>query len=104
LFFTDPASRNRDQVRFKVAVPVPSETKVVEEGKAAVEEISGCQVAFLTVLGPYTNLEEAYTQLHSWVFQHGYQPADAPREVYVKWGKNMPPQEWVTEIHAPVKR
>jgi effector-binding domain-containing protein len=53
---------------------------------------------------PYTSLEDAYTQLFGWVFQHGYHPTDAAREVYVRRGEDMPPDEWETVIQVPVGR
>lgn len=60
------------------------------------------EVRYLTVRGPYTSLEDAYSKLFGWVFQNGRQPTDAAREVYVKWSEEMPPEEWVTEIQVPV--
>jgi AraC family transcriptional regulator len=104
LYYDDPATVAPEMVRFKVAVPVPPETPEVAEGAAAVEVLPEAEVAYLTIRGPYTNLEDAYSQLFGWVFQHGRKPADAAREVYVRWGESMPPEEWVTEIQVPVGR
>lgn len=87
-----------------MAIPVSPETPEVAEGGAAVELLSEAEVAYLTVRGPYTNLEDAYTQLFGWVLQNGYQPADAAREVYVRWGEEMPPEEQVTEVQVPMGR
>ena len=102
LYYDDPASVAPEEVRFKVAMPVAAETPEFAEGGAAVEVLPEAEVAYLTVRGPYTNLEDAYSQLYGWVFSNGFQPADAAREVYVKWGEAMPPEEWVTEIQVPV--
>lgn len=85
-----------------MAMAIKPETPEVAEGRAAVEELPAAEVAYLTVRGPYTNLEDAYTQLYGWVIQHGRAPADAAREVYVRWGEETPPGEWVTEIQVPV--
>jgi len=104
LYYDDPASVSPEEVRFKVAMPVAAETPEVAEGGAAVEVLAEADVAYLTVEGPYTNLEEAYGQLFGWVFSNGFQPKDAAREVYVKWGEAMPPEEQVTEIQVPVGR
>ena len=104
LYYDDPASVPPEEVRFKVAMPVAAETPEVAEGGAAVEVLPEAEVAYLTVRGPYTNLEDAYGQLFGWVFSNGFQPKDAAREVYVKWGETMPPEEWVTEIQVPVGR
>ncbi len=104
LYYDDPSTVKPEDVRFKVAIPVSPETPAIAEGRAAVEELPAAEVAYLTVRGPYTNLEDAYDQLFGWVFQKGYRPTDAAREVYVRWGKEMPPEEWVTEIQVPVGR
>jgi effector-binding domain-containing protein len=104
LYYDDPSEVAPEEVRFKVAIPVPPETPTITEGKAAVELLPEAEVAYLTVRGPYTNLEDAYIQLFGWVSQNGYQPTDAAREVYVKWSEEMPPEEWVTEIQVPVGR
>ena len=104
LYYDDPKTVKPEMVKFKVAIPVSPETSEVAEGRAAVEELPAAEVAYLTVRGPYTNLEDAYDQLFGWVFQKGYRPTDAAREVYVRWGKEMPPEEWVTEIQVPVGR
>lgn len=104
LYYDDPSAVPPEEVRFKVAMPVAAETPEVAEGGAAVEVLAEAEVAYLTVRGPYTSLEEAYSQLFGWVFQNGYQPKDAAREVYVKWGESMPPEEQETEIQVPVGR
>ena len=104
LYYDDPASVAPEEVRFKVAVPVAAETPEVAEGAAAVEVLPEAEVAYLTVRGPYTNLEDAYSQLYGWVFSNGFQPADAAREVYVRWSESMPPEEWVTEVQVPIGR
>lgn len=104
LYYDDPSSVPPEEVRFKVAMPVAAETPAVAEGGAAVEVLPEAEVAYLTVEGPYTSLEDAYTQLYGWVFSNGFQPKDAAREVYVKWGETMPPEEQVTEIQIPVGR
>jgi DNA gyrase inhibitor GyrI len=104
LYYDDPGTVKPEEMRFKVAIRVPEETPEIAEGRAAVEELPAAEVAYLTVRGPYTNLEDAYNQLFGWVFQHGRQPKDAAREVYVRWGEEMPPEEWVTEIQVPVGR
>ncbi|KQC13528.1 MAG: hypothetical protein APR56_05150 [Methanosaeta sp. SDB] len=104
LYYDDPGAVPPEEMKFKVAIPVPTETKPIKEGNAAVEELPAAEVAYLTVRGPYTNLEDAYSQLFGWVFSNGFQPTDAAREVYVQWGESMPQEEWVTEIQVPVGR
>ena len=103
LYYDDPKEVKPEDVRFKVAVPVSKETPLISEGRAEVEELPAYEVAYLTIRGPYTNLEDAYKQLFGWVYKSGYRIIDASREVYVSWGEQMPPEEWITEIQAPIE-
>lgn len=103
IYYDDPRTVAPQEVRFKVAMLVPKETKPISEGEVAVEELPAREVAYMTVLGPYENLEKVYARLGAWVYQKGYRFADAPREVYVRWGKDVPQKDWVTEIQFPVE-
>jgi AraC family transcriptional regulator len=102
IYFDDPKSVEPSQMRFKVAMPVVQSTPLSAEGRAAVENLPGCKAATLRFTGPFDSLEQKYQRLAAWVMGNGYQFADAPREVYVRWGEEIPPEEWITEIQFPV--
>jgi len=103
LYYDDPKAVAPQQVRFKVAIPVPSDTQIGSEGSALVEIIPSYRAAYISVVGSYENLEEVYSRLARWVLENGHQFSDVPREVMVKWGETMPPEEWVTEVHFPIE-
>jgi hypothetical protein len=42
-----------------MAMAIKPETPEVAEGRAAVEELPAAEVAYLTIRGPYTSLEDA---------------------------------------------
>ncbi len=104
VYYSDPKTVSPQDVRFKVAVPVSNDIKMMSEDDFAVEKLPRHEVAYITIKGPYDNLEGAYGRLAEWVVQNNYRFADAPREVYVQWGENIPPEDWVTEIQFPVER
>ncbi|NPV62240.1 MAG: GyrI-like domain-containing protein [Methanotrichaceae archaeon] len=103
LYYDDPKAVASEDVRFKVAVPVPEDAPILADGLAQVETIPPYRAAYLTVRGSYENLEAVYQRLAAWVYQNGYLISDAPREVMIKWSENMPPEDWVTEIHFPIE-
>ena len=104
IYYDDPHSLAPENIRFKVAVPVPTNTTLMSEGRMAVEELPEREVAYITVYGPYNNLEDVYSQLNTWVYQNGYNVSDAPREVYVNWGEAIPSADMITEIQFPITR
>ncbi|MCJ7445944.1 MAG: GyrI-like domain-containing protein [Methanotrichaceae archaeon] len=104
IYFDDPKAVSPSEVRFKVAMPVPEETKIGSEGKAAIEILPEREVASLMIYGAYENLEEVYGMLNAWITQKGYGFADAPREVMVRYNESMPSQDWITEIQFPIER
>ena len=104
IYFDDPKSVDPAKVRFKVAIPVPKETKLISEGKAAVEVLPEHEMAYLTIYGTYETLEKVYSRLNAWITQKGYSLVDAPREVMVKYNESVSPQDWITEVQFPIKR
>jgi effector-binding domain-containing protein len=104
IYFDDPKSVYPSEVRFKVAIPVPNETKLISKGKAAIEVLPEREVAYITIHGTYENLEYVYNRLNAWIIQNGLSFADAPREVMIKYGENIQPQEWITEVQFPIGR
>ncbi|MFP4243347.1 MAG: MerR family transcriptional regulator [Chitinispirillaceae bacterium] len=63
------------------------------------------EAATLLHRGPYERLGKSYAELFAWIEEHGYRPADKPRESYIDgiWNKEDP-EEWLTEIQIPVKK
>jgi len=103
-YYDDPATTPPDQIRFKVGVPVPEGTGTMSEGDAAVEDVPPCEAACLRFMGSYDDLTDKYKAVFGFVMGKGLKVAGAPRELYVKWGEDMPPEEWVTEIQVPIER
>jgi effector-binding domain-containing protein len=104
IYFDDPKSVPLSEVGFKVAIPVPEGTKIVSEGKAAIEVLPEREVASLTIYGAYENLEEVYGMLNAWIMQKGYGFADALREIVVRYNESMLLRDWITEVQFPIER
>ncbi|HPE62534.1 MAG TPA: hypothetical protein PLQ49_00325 [Methanothrix sp.] len=54
-----------------MAITLPAEKPAIAEGREAVEELPAVEMAYLTVSGPYTSLEDACNKLFGWRFQKG---------------------------------
>lgn len=55
--------------------------------------------------GPYTSIGQAYGAIMQWVENNGYEIAGNIRESYVDgcWNKDDP-NEWLTEVQAPIRK
>lgn len=75
--------------------PPPHGTEVIELASAS----AVCGVH----LGPMTDIQDSWQQLHRWVIDNGYAFAGACRELYVK-AESDDQHDWVTELQQPVAR
>jgi AraC family transcriptional regulator len=85
-------------VAFPIAAPV--------EGSEAVTcyELPGGTMAKIVHRGPYEACEPAYIALLDWIVANNYMICDPTREVYLNDPREVPPEEILTEIYAPVER
>ncbi len=67
-------------------------------------ELAGGTMAKMVYTGPYEACQEAYTALYDWIVSNDYLITGPTREVYVNDPREVPPDELVTEIYAPVGR
>ncbi len=65
-------------------------------------ELPGGEMAKIVHKGPYEACESAYHALYAWVVDHGYMISDPTREVYLNDPREVPPEEILTEIYAPI--
>ena len=79
-------------------------TQSAEPGAPRIIDLAGGRHAVLRHQGPYAELHKAYTWLFgTWLPQSGEEPADRPCfEEYLNNPRDLPPQEWLTEISLPL--
>ncbi len=67
-------------------------------------DLAGGRHAVLRHKGPYAELHKAYDWLFgTWLPQSGEEPADRPCfEEYLNSPRDLPPEEWLTEICLPL--
>ncbi len=83
-------------VAFPIARPVESSETV------KCYHLPGGQMAKVVHKGPYEACEAAYDALYAWVVAHGYMISGPTREVYLNDPREVPPEELLTEIYAPI--
>ncbi len=67
-------------------------------------ELPGGTMAKMVYIGPYEACQEAYTVLYDWIVGNDYLITGPTREVYLNDPREVPPDEVITEIYAPVAR
>ena len=103
LYHDDPKSVPAANLRSQAAIGVPPDT-LVGPGMGLVH-MPALRAARLRFQGPYAELEPVYDRLYGeWLPTSGEEPADHPAfEHYVNDCRSLPPAEWLTDIHLPLK-
>ena len=103
VYLTSPASG--EEARWELWVPIEGGEINFgpDERRLGVKQIEPATVASGTYKGPYEGLGDAYSELESWIAEHGYQMCGAPREFYLNGPGEASPEEYLTEIQFPVK-
>lgn len=87
-----------------VEVILPVSGAVPDGGRVHAVELPAGAALQVRHLGPYDQLGAAYAELGMWMTEHGMQPADAVREVYLTSPGGMPDSaKWETLVIQPVQ-
>lgn len=99
----DPESVPAAQLRSVACLTVGPD--VVAEGPVRLLDIAAGPCVRIVHQGPYAELEAAYTWLYrDWLPRSGREPDDRPCfEEYLNDPHQLPPGEWLTAIHMPLK-
>lgn len=90
--------------QFVVQAGFPVADPVEPDGDVHHAVLPGGQAATTIHVGPYDEIEPAYTALTSWVTEHGGEPAGDPWEVYYSDPDEQPdPATWRTEVVLPYR-
>jgi len=84
-----------------VAVPVSGKVEGTDEIKCY--ELPGGKMAKIVHKGPYQECEFTYEKLFAWLGQRGKRVVGPTREVYLNDPREVPPEELLTEIYAPIE-
>jgi len=85
----------------EVALPVSLDADGCESVKHY--QLPGGRMAKIVHKGPYQGSLSAYEKLYTWLGCQGKKPTGPVREVYVNDPRDIPPEEILTEIYAPIE-
>ena len=84
-----------------VAVPVSGKVEGTDEIKCY--ELPGGKMAKIVHKGPYQECESTYEKLFAWLGQSGKRIVGPTGEVYLNDPREVPPEEFLTEIYALIE-
>lgn len=85
----------------EVAVPISEKVGGTDEIKSY--ELPGGRMAKIVHKGPYQDCGPAYEKLFAWLKENGKTLVGPTREVYLNDLREVPPEELLTEIYAPIE-
>ena len=87
----------------EVAIPVSGRVTVTDPS-IEIKNLPAMRVASLIHKGPYETISQAYTRLNEYVTKNGLKYAGPMMDLYLNDPNNVPKEEVMTEIQAPIKR
>lgn len=89
---------------FDAEIALPVAATVPETNQIRNSQIQGGDVAYLTHIGPYSQIPFAYGPLVAWIQEHGHEIDGPAREVYLTNPAEEPdPAKYHTEIAWPIR-
>jgi effector-binding domain-containing protein len=101
-YYEDPSKTAAKDLTCKLCFPTDTSAKGNDIVTTAMLPEEKCAV--VQYKGSYEASDNVWIALDKWVTEHNLVAAGAPSEVYLKGpADNVPPAEYLTEIHMPVK-
>ena len=97
------AYHNMDMQNLDVEIGIPVSRKLAGRDDIQAGEIPGGKAATCLYVGPYAEIEPAYTALSEWMKDNGYKATGVAYEMYLNDPEETPPQELQTQIAFPLK-
>jgi effector-binding domain-containing protein len=85
----------------EIAVPVAKEIEGTDQIRFY--ELPGGKMAKTVHKGPYEECEGTYQELFAWICQNQKRITGPTREIYLNDPREVPPEEILTEIYAPIE-
>ena len=86
----------------EVAVPISEVVGITGDEEIRVYKLPGGKMARIIHKGPYEECSPTYEKLFSWFAEKGKRIVGPIREVYLNDPREVPPEEILTEIYAPL--
>jgi effector-binding domain-containing protein len=96
------AVKANEEATADVEVVVPIVNVVDGKGPITCYELPGGQMAKIVHKGPYETSAPTYKMLFEWIAANHKKVAGPTREVYLNDPQEVPPEDILTEIYAPI--
>ncbi|UCE49455.1 MAG: GyrI-like domain-containing protein [Phycisphaerales bacterium] len=96
------AVKANEEATADVEVVVPIANVVDGQGSITCYEIPGGQMAKIVHKGPYEKSAPTYKKLFEWIAANHKKVAGPTREVYLNDPREVPAEDLLTEIYAPI--
>ena len=93
---------NEDMQDLDVEIGFPVARELPGRGDIHASQLPGGRAATCLHVGPYSEVEPAYTALGQWMAENGYAPTGVAYEIYLNDPDETPPQELRTQIMFPL--
>ena len=94
------ADKNKN-ADLELAIPISEKVEVAEDFKCY--EMAGGKMAKIVHKGAYEDCEPTYMKLFAWLAENKKKPVGPTREVYLNDPSEVPKEELLTEIYAPIE-
>jgi len=99
----EEASRADKERNADIEVAVPISEKVESSDEIKFYELPGGEVARIVHKGPYIDWWSTYKKLFIWLEEKGKKVVGPTREVLLNELDDIPQEEFMTEIYAPIE-
>jgi effector-binding domain-containing protein len=105
VYYATPDETAESDQHWELQAPVLPPLAPVPPGDSGigVKELASATVASAMHHGPYEACVPTYRALEQWIAEHGYVIDGPPSETYFSDPEEVPPEEYLTEIHFPVR-
>jgi effector-binding domain-containing protein len=105
VYLTMPGQVSESESAWELWAPVapPQPDLAPDESGIGLKTIEPQTVASTMYQGPYEDCSPTYEALFKWIAENGYVPDGPPSETYFSDPAEVPPEEYLTEIHVPVR-
>ena len=99
----EEAVKANEEGNADVDIAVPVSGKITGTDDIKCYELAGGKMAKIIHKGPYQDCAATYGKLFAWLQENGKKMNGPTREVYLNDPREVPPEEILTEIYAPVE-
>lgn len=103
VYLTPPGDTPSSVAEWELYAPVGDAEDMEPDGTGiGIKHVASHMVASAMHRGPYETIGQTYEQLGNWIAANGYSIVGPSEEVYYSDPKEIPPDEYLTEIRFPV--